>query len=157
MKRWLFIVSAGLAIGVTAQCFGQQSEASAKDQQSLDELAKKWAAAYNAKNATGVAALYTDNAIRVAPDGIVQGRLAIRKAMEDQFKAGGHDISISIKSMRSLGDVSWATGDWSAKFGDQPAHGWWANVQVRSGGDWKIEQNAFNLAPPAQGSAQAKQ
>jgi ketosteroid isomerase-like protein len=116
-------------------------------------VAKKWEAAYNRKDAAGVAALYTESAVEVAPTGIFQGRAAIQKRIEDDFKAGGHDLSISVKNIQSSGDVIMASGDWNGHYGSQAAHGYWANSTIRSTS--LIQQNGFNLAMPDPGAAQA--
>jgi ketosteroid isomerase-like protein len=140
MKRHLQVIAACTMIGaaVPVLALAQQNEISEKDRKLVEAVARKYEAAYNAKDVAGIVALHTEDAIRVRPEGIVQGRSAIQKDIEGQFKAGGHDLSIGITVLRSSGNVSWGAGDFSVKYGDQLTKGHWANVFVRSGNDMKI-------------------
>ena len=63
MGRYLSIVTAGLLIGTATAALGQQSKASDKDRQLFEQLRKDYEAAYNRQDATGVAALYADDAV----------------------------------------------------------------------------------------------
>jgi ketosteroid isomerase-like protein len=152
MRVHLGIVMAGMLAGVVTAALAQQSSASSKDQQLITELAKKWEAAYNRKDAAGVAALHTESAVEVAPTGIFQGRAAIQKRIDDDLKAGGHGLSISVKSVQSTGDVIMSSGDWNGTYGSQAVHGYWGNSLIRSTS--LLQQNSFNLVTSEPGAAQ---
>src|SRR3978361_1031964 len=53
MRGHLGIAMAGMLAGVVTAALAQQSSASSKDQKLITELAKKWEAAYNRKDAAG--------------------------------------------------------------------------------------------------------
>ena len=153
MRVHLSLAMVGLLAGVVTPALAQPSNASSKDQQLITELAKKWEAAYNRKDAAGVAALYTESAVEVAPTGMFQGRNAIQKRIEADLKAGGHDLSIAVKSVQSVGDVVMASGDWNGNYGSQAVHGYWTNSTIRNIS--LLQQNGFNLAMPEAGAAQS--
>ncbi len=119
-----YILALGLVIGTTMPTLAQQDNAAGHEKQIIDEIARKFEAGYNHKDAAAVAALYTKNTVEVAPSGIVQGRDAVQKRTEDEFKSGGHDLSINVQIAYSAGDTILSAGEWSAHFGEQPAHGY---------------------------------
>ena len=93
--------------------------------------------------------LYTEDAIRITPQGIFQGRDAIQKQLEGGLKAGAHDDSITPKIVQPSGDLIWNGGEWSAKVGDRSVHGYYSDVITREG---KLKFEAYNTAPPAPAS-----
>jgi ketosteroid isomerase-like protein len=116
-------------------------KASDEDQKNLEQLARKYEAVYNRQDAAGVAALYAEDAIEIRPQGVMQGRAAVQKEYERQFKADCRDLAITInKDVRTSGDIEWSTGEWTVKCGGNPGHGYWSHVATR-GSDTHIQQN----------------
>ena len=155
MGMYLSAVTASLFVATMVPALAQQSMVTEKDQQGITELARKWEAAFNRKDATGVAALYTEDAVEVGPIGIVEGRSAVQKRIEGEFQAGGHDMALSKWRVTTSGNMVFVAGEWSAQYGSQAAHGYFQSVDVRDGDTFKIRQNAFMLALPATGPAQS--
>ena len=72
-------------------------------------------------------------AIRVTPSGIFQGRAAIRQGFQDAINLGLHDYSVRRIDSRSDGNFIFNVGEWRAKLGDRPFHGYYTAIIVREG------------------------
>ena len=55
---------------------------------------KQYVEAYNRKDAAGVAALFTEDAVRVNAQGLIRGRAEIQKSTQAALDAGGHSLSL---------------------------------------------------------------
>jgi hypothetical protein len=90
MKIRLLLALAWLAIGVDAPTFAQQTSASVseQDRQQIDASGNKIAEAFNKNDATAVAALWTEDAVWVTPEGVFSGRQQSRKGMQTFFSGG---------------------------------------------------------------------
>ena len=113
-----------------------------------------FAAAFNRQDAAGVAALFAEDALRVTPQGIIQGRDAIQKDSDKRFQSRFHDLSITPLIVRALGNSIWEAGEWTMKIGDQPVRGYFAMTLVREGNTFKIRDDTFNVVPPASSGQQ---
>ena len=81
MKIRSLIALAGLVIGFTVPTFAQEKETvDPQIRQQLDALAKKFDEASNKADAAALAALFTQDAVEVAPEGLVYGRQALEKS-----------------------------------------------------------------------------
>jgi hypothetical protein len=70
-----------------------------------------FATAFNRQNAAAAAALFSEDGIRVAPQGIIQGRDAIQKDSDKRFQSRFHDLSITPLIARGLSDEVWEAGE----------------------------------------------
>jgi uncharacterized protein (TIGR02246 family) len=117
-------------------------------------LGKQYTEAYNRKDAAAVAALFSEDAIRVSASGMIQGRAAINKAVEDAIQGGGHDLSLRYHVAHVDGNTGWAIVEYQSQVrgkdgADTPVHGHSTTVYVRDGGNWKIKaQGTVNMPPP---------
>jgi uncharacterized protein (TIGR02246 family) len=129
------------------------------DQQLREQLVpldKKIADAWKNNDAAALAALYTEDAIKVTPQGPIHGRQAIEKWLAQVFQNFHPKNYISkTDSLRIIGraDNIAANGEWSqtlqGKNGEPiPIKGYWSVIFVRQGEDWKILVDAFNDHPP---------
>lgn len=155
MGMYLGAATASLFVAMMVPALAQQSTVTEKDQQILTEFARKWEAAYNRKDAAGVAALYTEDAVEVGPIGIFEGRSAVQKRVEGEFQAGGHDVALSKWRATTSGNMVFVAGEWSVQYGSQAAHGYFQSVDVRDGDTFKIRQNTFAFALPDAAPAQS--
>jgi hypothetical protein len=87
--------------------------------------------------------------------GTVNGREAIKKWYADDFQEWHHSNNTSkwdSNSPRIKGTAVAVSGAWSAtiqgKTGD-PIHleGYWSEIDIREGNDWKSPMMTFNLTP----------
>ena len=152
-RLFLSVATAVLATGVAS------ATAQAKDP-ALDKLVADWSAAFGRGDAKALATLYTDNAIRVSPDGgTVLGRAAIEKEFAGYFAGPwkGATIKILVGSVQPLGpDTSAAEGTYEVtpKGPDgkalPPVKGRYLNSMVKKNGAWVLSSNAAVIpAPPA--------
>jgi uncharacterized protein (TIGR02246 family) len=61
--------------------------------QQIRERGKKYDEAFNKNDATAVAALFTEDALQVTPDGLYSGRQAIEKRYAEQCRTGVSPIA----------------------------------------------------------------
>ncbi len=140
-----------LSLGLTG------ASAQTKDP-AMDKLAADWTAAFGKGDAKALASLYTENAIRVTPEGgEVIGRAAIEKAFAAGFAgpAKGAKITIVIGSIQQVSaDIAVNEGTYEVTgVGPDgkpapPARGRYLNTIVKKGGAWLIASNA-SVLPPA--------
>ena len=95
-----------------------------------------------------MAGFFSENAIRVTPNGIFQGRDAIRRDMEKAIELGVHDWSVERSLSRAQGDLMFNAGEWKALIGDQPFHGYYSALVGRESGAVKIIEETVNVASP---------
>src|SRR6202162_5021425 len=158
----LLFTLVGLAISFAVPAFAQQKDTVASQ---IDErIVKKFAEAFNNGDAAAVAALYTEDAVQVTPQGPVFGREAIEKLFTGVFQQGHYsnhlnkDDQGSPHMIGTAGNEVWRTGEWSStvqgKSGDpMKLEGYWSAINVRDGDTWKIQMLTFNVTPPPASAA----
>jgi ketosteroid isomerase-like protein len=139
------VIAASLLI---AACCGAVAQQALDDQHA--DLQKKFAEAYNRKDVDAMAAAFTDDAVRVTPSGIFVGREAIRRNLQDVIDLDLHDYSVERNVSRSMGNFVFNVGEWRAKLGDQPLHGYYTAIVVRDGNLAKIMEETVTIAAPGQ-------
>ena len=143
-----------LAIPAAAQQLSEQQVRPA-----IESLLETWDTAANRKDAAAVAALYTEDAMRVTPRGISYGRAAIEKDLVETFKVTSN-IADKVQKVQVVGEMVLVTATWSAtlqsKDGPIQAGGFWGGVYVRDGDAWKTRLAIINraLPPPQQETKQ---
>jgi ketosteroid isomerase-like protein len=113
-------------------------------------LQKNFAEAYNRKDADAMAAAFAEDGIRGTPSGIFQGRDAIRRNLQDVLNMGLHDYTVQRTVSRAVGTFVFNAGEWRAKLGDQPLHGYYTAIVVRNGDRAKIMEETVTIAAPGQ-------
>ena len=136
-----------LAMPAAAQQLSEQ-EARTAVQSTIDI----WVNAAQKKDAAAIAALYTEKSMRVTPNGILYGRAAIEKNLEEGLKVFSN-ISIKLEQVRVLGNDAIETqGTWSGVLqspnGPVPVNGYWGATDIREGGTWKADLDVYNMATP---------
>jgi ketosteroid isomerase-like protein len=158
MKMHLLITLVGLAISFAVPAFAQQKDAAAS--QIDEQIVKKFDEAFNNGDAAAVAALYTEDAVQVTPQGPVFGREAIEKLFAGMFQQGHYsnhlnkDDEGSPHVIGTAGNEVWRTGEWSFTLqgesgGPKQLKGYWGAINVREGDTWKIRMLTFNVTPQA--------
>jgi uncharacterized protein (TIGR02246 family) len=137
----------GMAVPAAAQQMSDQDARSAA-QSFLDTYNK----GLLDHDATALAALYTEDAVIFTTNGVLSGRPAIEKALDETLKHYRPDPS-KLGYVAAVGnDVIVRGGNWSGTFpagnGGAPIHmkGYWTTTDVRDGSTWKIRMETWNVA-----------
>lgn len=118
------------------------------DDAAMDQMHRKFSEAYNRGDLDTIAATFAENAVRVTPSGIFQGRDAIRRSFSDALKLGLHDYSVQRTISRSEGTFVFNAGTWQAKVGDRPFHGYYSSILTSQGGQPLIMEETVLVAAP---------
>ena len=148
------VSAAVLAVGLAA------ASAQTKDP-GHEKLAADWAAAFAKADVKTLASLYTDNAVRVTPEG---GKVIGRAAIEKEFAANfagpwkGAKITINVGAVQSVApDIAVGEGTYEVTGVTGPdgkpvplIKGNYVNTMVKKDGAWVLASNAAVLpaAPP---------
>jgi uncharacterized protein (TIGR02246 family) len=161
------IMLTGLAFGLVSQATAQ-AQSSATDpalQKTLQGISDKYEAAFNSKDAAGIAALYAENGVLIVGvpgDQVHSGRQDLEKFYEGAFKHGVSGLHATVEEVHSSGDVAWARGSFTEMRpamqggnGLEQVHGLFGGVYEREGDSYKIVQLTAFLKPmaPAQPAA----
>jgi uncharacterized protein (TIGR02246 family) len=138
---------AAIAIVATSLAVGAQ-----KADPDSQKIADQYIAAFNKGDAKGIAALYTANAARLGPDGmLIAGRAAIEKSYADGFAGplkGGkltlqmgatHLVAPNVKVMEGRFTVAATI----------PINGRFINTAVKQGAGWLLASVVTMPDPPA--------
>ena len=140
MKRRLLPILGGFAIGCVLAVFAQQTySADARIGQQRDLLGVPHALdefgdinralddAYNRNDAAAAAALFTEDAVLLAPDGMFSGRQHIDfNCSRDRIYFNATDNAV------------WSAGQYRGQAGPVFEWGYWSAIYVREGDAWKI-------------------
>jgi uncharacterized protein (TIGR02246 family) len=149
MKRTIF---AGVLL--TVGCFSLPILAQQQDVQEIMDATNALGARenelLNKKDAAGIAALFTSDALLVilAPQYVFKpGREAIQKHYQGIIDAGASGITLELKNLELRGnDGVWAAGNYSVTVKDKAIQGSWFRILKRDNGTWKIAMEAFGRA-----------
>lgn len=111
----------------------------------IEQVDHAWQTAYNAGNATAVAALYADDAKLMAPGSEpFSGRAAIAGYFK-QAVAQGAQMALTTREVLGRGDYVTATGGYvaTAKDGSHLDHGTYMTVYKRVKGAWMIYRDTW--------------
>jgi uncharacterized protein (TIGR02246 family) len=167
MKVSLLLTLAGLAIGVAVPSIAQQKDTADPRMvqqcdllgvvSAIDEfgaLSQKLDEAYNKNDAAAVAALFTEDAVLVAPDGIFSGRQDIEKRYKDTLQRWPITDFNGRRERRHLNAIDnavWSAGQWASTFQSEtgPAFAWgyWSAIYIREGDAWKIRMLTLSEHP----------
>lgn len=105
-----------------------------------------------AKDVSGHAALYAEDVVQVTPFGIIAGRPALIKNLQEGVTTYTANPS-TLERVVMLGpSVMLRFGTWSGTTvmpnGSVPVRGYWSDVDVRDGDGWQIRQESWNVTPP---------
>jgi hypothetical protein len=95
-----------------------------------------------------MANFFSEKGFRITPTGIFQGRDAIRRDLQNALSLGLHDYSVRRTISRREGNLVFDVGEWQAKLGDRPFHGYYSALVVDEGGQVKILEETVNVAAP---------
>jgi ketosteroid isomerase-like protein len=157
MKIRLVVALVGLAISFAAPSIAQDKDTVdlriARQRDLLGDanalgkfgaLGIKADEAFNKNDAGAVAALFTEDGVLVASDGMFYGRRAIEKRYADTFQRWpistfssqmGHQLN-------AIDNAAWSAGEWwstlQSQTGPKFEQGYWSAIYVTEGDAWKI-------------------
>jgi uncharacterized protein (TIGR02246 family) len=141
-----------LALGIAAHA----ADAPSPDEEAIRASAPAWAAAYNAGDAAGIAAMYWEDAVLMPPEvPAVSGRAAIEEFLTTDIaglKAAGLTMNIPPTSEVGVsGDLAWESGTWSVTdaSGTTVMSGKFLGVFERRDGVWHYIRDTWNSDAPA--------
>jgi uncharacterized protein (TIGR02246 family) len=116
-------------------------------------VGKQYIEAFNRKDAAAVAALFTDDAVRVNAQGIVRGREGIQKSLQGTIDAGGHDLNVHYRDTHIDGNTGWSVAEYDLRVRGKdgavtPTYGIATSVWANSSGVWKIKAQGLTSVPP---------
>ena len=149
-------ISSVLALGLAATpVLAQQGAATVSEQearQAADLIAKKFETFYNAGDAAGIAKLFTDDGIYVAPSGtILADHQMMEKAVSGRIKAGWTKETVKVMEAHPAGQDVWLLGEYTivgtAENAGKQIGGYFSYVLTRKANDWQIRMLIANLKP----------
>jgi uncharacterized protein (TIGR02246 family) len=135
----------------------QKETLDAQAVEKADPLAGQFDKTSNSNDAAAVAALFTEDAVFITPQGPIVGREAIEKQYAKWFKGGhtsNHKTMYDPASFQIAGtaDATAASGGWSSTI--EPVNGKpiqlkgrWLAIDTRGSDGWKIWKMAYNETP----------
>ena len=167
MKIRFLLVLVGLAMSFALPTFAEQNDtAGPRIVQQRDllgipdalavfgELSGKLDDAYNNKDAEAAAALFTEDAVLVTPDGMVFGRQAIEKRYADTFQRWPITDFLGRRDrlrLNAIDNAVWSVGEWSGTLQTQTGPllvwGYWSTIYVREGDAWKMRMLTLTERP----------
>jgi len=149
-----------LALGATAVIMGVAltacggAGAPAANKAAADEVTAAWVKAFDAGDATAMAALYADDAHTMPPGGgVITGHDVIESYWRQDLGSGNAVTKLTPVDSIAQGDLLYLDGtyDVSAKDGGTTlASGQYQQLWNHAGGQWKIQQEIWRLDPSLQ-------
>ena len=159
MRVHSLLTLVGLAIGFAVPTFAQQKDTAAS--QIDEQIVKKLDVAFNNGDAAAVAALFTEDAVLVTPDGMVFGRQAIEKRYADTSQRWPITDFLSRRDrlgLNAIDNAVWSVGEWwgtlQSQTGPVFAWGYWSTIYVREGDAWKMRMMSLFDHRPLSPSSQ---
>ena len=152
MKICLLFALTGLAIGFAVPVRALNFSGDVKALGEFNELGMKEDEAFNKSDAGALAALFTEDAVLVAPDGIFYGRQAIEKRYVDVFQKW-HSINHfgQADQLNATGHEPWSVGEWwnilQSQAGPKFVNGYWSAIYVREDDGWKMRMLTVSEHP----------
>ena len=163
MKTRLLLTFAGLTIGfaMSALTFSGDLAGDVKALDQLSALSMKYDEAYRKKDAAALAALFTEDASCVTPEGLFSGRQAIERVYANDFHRLPATSHIhQADQLNAIGDGAWSVGQWwrtlQGQNGPVFSRGYWSALIIREGDEWKFRMLSFNEAGPKVEPARAQ-
>jgi ketosteroid isomerase-like protein len=146
MRRLAF-AALSLAVVLLPACAPPKAQSSAE----IAARDEAWEQAFNAGDASKVAAIYTEDARLLAPNAKVsQGRATVEEAFA-QMIATGHKITLDSTEAMAAGDLGYSIGTYEEKDKDGAVvdSGKYVEIFRRVGGEWQISNDIWNSDQPA--------
>jgi ketosteroid isomerase-like protein len=156
MKTRLMVVLAGLAAFAVLALAKQPDAADPQLIEKLNALDRSFDEAFNHNDAAALAALFTEDAVLVRPQGPLYGRRAIEEWYLEVFRKWhcsdhfGQRDPYSPHTIGTTGNEVWCNGEFGLTIQGQKAPllikqtGYWTSIVVREGDDWKARMLSYS-------------
>jgi uncharacterized protein (TIGR02246 family) len=140
--------------GAVAQETGAAGRQDAR--QAVEAFTTRYVDAYNRKDAAGIAALYTEDGLRVPPGPMTAGRQNLEKAWRAVFDAGYTGLRFDLKQAQAEGNIVWSVGQFTVTAPDEGGvprerQGNFVNIYRWEGDGLKFRVHSFSFLPPSNG------
>lgn len=146
-RRSVVSVAVVMLFGFVLSASAQPNEPSVGGEL-FQKMQSEFAEAYNRRDVAAMAAFFSEDGVRITPNGIFRGRDAIRAEMQRVIEMGLHDYTVRRSVSRLEGNMVFNAGEWQAKLGDQQLHGYYSALLTREGDEVKIFEETVNVAAP---------
>jgi uncharacterized protein (TIGR02246 family) len=151
MNRKQQTIRIGVVVTLVVAVVAPASPVLAGDKSDLAGRAKTWQESFNAGDADAVAALYSEDGMRLpyqAP--AVKGRDAIVANINGTRDMGITSVKIEVLGSESQGSMAWGHGTYALMDGEGNTvqAGKWMNVSKKLGGKWLIHCDIWNTDAP---------
>ena len=127
--------------------------APAENKTAADEVTAMWAKAFNAGDASALAALYAEDARSTPPGGPpTVGRPQIETYWREDLKSGGEVTKLTATSSVAQGNLMHVSGsyDVASKDGVTLARGQYDQLWKRDDDQWKVQSEMWRMDPSSQ-------
>jgi uncharacterized protein (TIGR02246 family) len=144
----------GLAFATALIAIPVAAESPVDTTAQIQKNADGWMAAYNNRDAAGVAKVYVEDAVYSNPGWSVSGRAAIIEGLKKDFALDLFKMtSIVVDKGQRFGDVAYSRGTWAATMKgpdgkEMPVHGTWLTFEKCQGQDCLIQVHNVNMEMP---------
>lgn len=147
LRRAAAVTAILLTMGVGATVRAQDPAKAA-----IDAANKKFAAAFNKKDAAGVAATYSPDANAFPPNAaLIKGRAAIQKMWQDVIDSGIASVALATTEVESAGNIAYESGTYEMKLKDGKVadKGKYCVVWKKVNGQWMLHRDIWSTDMPA--------
>jgi len=136
------VLSAAVALLLSACATAPQADVAA-DEQAIRDVSAHWLELETARDAAGIAALFTADGTLYRPGREpVAGTAGIQQYMADQFRedpGASATWATDHIEVAASGDIAVEHGTWSSTGGnDGPDQGWYQTLHRKVNGEWKV-------------------
>jgi uncharacterized protein (TIGR02246 family) len=120
-------------------------------QQDIQELHSQFLKAFNAKDPTGLAAVYSNDAMLMPPNApAVKTQLGVQEFARQFFSPSISGLLLNVAETTVTGDYAFCTGYYTmlGPDGSSVDHGKFLEVLKREGQGWKLYRDIFNSDMP---------
>jgi ketosteroid isomerase-like protein len=113
---------------------------------------KKFVAAFNKKDAAGVAATYSADANAFPPNAaLIKGRAAIQKMWQDVIDSGIASVALATTEVESGGNIAYESGTYEMRLKDGKVadKGKYCVVWKKVNGQWMLHRDIWSTDMPA--------
>ena len=117
---------------------------SQRDPEFAERLESSWTAAYNAGDATKLAALYNKDAVlSTRPTGSVEGKEAIEFFWKGDFGSGKPTTKLVLTDAYLAGDMAHLEGEYEVADKGKVTKGRYVQLWMQEGGSWRIHREVW--------------